>query len=85
MLKKSGETQERNFKVLIEKDEAGFYVADIPEFQGCHTQAKTRGELMKRVKEVIGLCLEDNTPIKNVEVKEVRIPYVHNNNNSLFA
>ena len=47
------------FKVLVEKDENGFYVADVPELQGCHTQAKDKKELMKRVKEVIALCLED--------------------------
>lgn len=44
------------FKVLVEKDEDGYYVADVPELQGCHTQAKNQKELMKRVKEVIGLC-----------------------------
>ena len=48
------------FKVLVEKDEDGYYVADVPELQGCHTQAKNKKELMKRVKEVIELCLEDN-------------------------
>lgn len=44
------------FKVLAEKDEDGYYVADVPELQGCHTQAKNQKELMKRVKEVITLC-----------------------------
>ena len=48
------------FKVIVEKDEDGYYVADVPELQGCHTQAKDKKELMKRVKEVIELCLEDN-------------------------
>ena len=48
------------FKVIVEKDEDGYYVADVPEIQGCHTQAKDKKELMKRVKEVIELCLEDN-------------------------
>ena len=46
------------FKVIVEKDEDGYYVADVPELQGCHTQAKDKKELMKRVKEVIELCLE---------------------------
>ena len=38
------------FKVIVEKDEYGYYVADVPELQGCHTQAKDKRELMKRVK-----------------------------------
>ena len=64
------------FKVLVEKDEYGYYVADVPELQGCHTQAKNERELMKRVKEVIALCLEDNTPvIRRVDIKEVEVPF----------
>lgn len=51
------------FKVLVEKDEDGYYVADVPELQGRHTQAKDKKELMKRVREVIALCLEDNSPV----------------------
>ena len=46
------------FDVVIEKDVDGFYVANVPEIPGCHTQAKSLDELMKRTKEVIELCLE---------------------------
>jgi predicted RNase H-like HicB family nuclease len=49
----------RKFTVLIEKDEAGYYVASVPALRGCHTQAKNLDVLMKRVREVIELCLED--------------------------
>ena len=62
------------FKVLVEKDEDGYYVADVPELQGCHTQAKNKKELMKRVKEVIELCLEDDNPIiRKVDLKEIEV------------
>ncbi len=50
----------RKFTVLIEKDEAGYYVASVPSLRGCHTQAKNLDILMKRVREVIELCLEAN-------------------------
>jgi predicted RNase H-like HicB family nuclease len=46
------------FAVVVEKDEAGFYVASVPELMGCHTQAKTLDELMVRVKEAIEVYLE---------------------------
>ena len=63
------------FKIIIEKDEDGYFVADVPELQGCHTQAKNKKELMKRVKEVIELCLEDNKPIiKKVDIEEIKVP-----------
>ena len=46
------------FVVIVEKDEAGYYVGSVPELPGCHTQAKTIDELLKRVKEAIKLYLE---------------------------
>jgi predicted RNase H-like HicB family nuclease len=46
------------FGVVVEKDEDGYYVASVPELPGCHTQAKTLDEVMKRIKEAIQACLE---------------------------
>ena len=48
----------RQFQVIIERDEDGFFVASVPAFPGCHTQARTLETLTKRVKEAISLCLE---------------------------
>lgn len=51
------------FNVIIERDADGYYVADVPALKGCHTQAKSLDELMKRIKEVIELCLEEEQDI----------------------
>ncbi len=51
--------QKRTFTVIIEQDEDGYYVATVPALRGCHTQAKSQDVLIKRVREVIGLYLED--------------------------
>ena len=48
----------KEFKILIEQDEDGFFVASVPELHGCHTQAKSLDVLMKRIREAIELCLE---------------------------
>ncbi len=48
----------KEFNVIIEKDEDGYYVASVPTLRGCHTQAKSLDELMERIKEAIELCLE---------------------------
>jgi predicted RNase H-like HicB family nuclease len=53
----------REFSVVIEKDEDGYFVATVPMLRGCHTQAKSLDVLMKRVKEAIELCLEVEDPI----------------------
>lgn len=47
-----------NFSVIIEKDESGYYFAQVPALKSCYTQAKTLPELYKRIPEVISLCLE---------------------------
>ena len=48
----------REFNVVVERDEAGYYVASVPELPGCHTQARSLDKLMERVREAIALCLE---------------------------
>ena len=53
----------REFNVIIEKDEDGFYVATVPSLKGCHTQAKSLDVLMERTKEAIELCLEEKANI----------------------
>jgi predicted RNase H-like HicB family nuclease len=48
----------REFDVVVEQDEAGYYVASVPALAGCHTQARSLDALMERVREAIALCLE---------------------------
>lgn len=54
----------RQSTVLIEKDEEGYLVATVPSLRGCHTQAKSLDTLMKRVREVIALCLEEEPDLR---------------------
>ena len=49
----------REFYVVIEKDEDGFYVGEVPQLRACYTQGRTLDELMENIKEVIKLCLEE--------------------------
>ncbi len=50
--------KKREFSVVIERDEDGYYVGSVPELKGCHTQAKSLDKLMGQIKEAILLCLE---------------------------
>ena len=58
----------REFTVIIERDAEGYFVATVPSLPGCHTQAKTRDELDRRLKEAIALCLEDGGEIAGLEL-----------------
>jgi predicted RNase H-like HicB family nuclease len=48
----------REFNVVVERDEAGWYVASVPALPGCHTQAQSLDELMSRIREAIEAYLE---------------------------
>jgi predicted RNase H-like HicB family nuclease len=49
----------REFNVVIERDGDGYFVANVPELRGCHTQAKSLDSLQERITEAIELCLEE--------------------------
>lgn len=57
---------QREFTVIFERDEDGYYVAEVPELHGCHTQARSLDELVERIREAILLCLE--VPGKDLEI-----------------
>jgi antitoxin HicB len=46
------------YRVLIEQDEDGVYVAEVPALPGCISQGKTRSEAIDNVKEAIAGYLE---------------------------
>ncbi len=48
----------REFNVIIERDDEGYYVASVPELRGSPTPAKSFDTLMSRIREAIDLCLE---------------------------
>ena len=48
----------REFSVIVERDQEGYYVASVPELPGCHSQARSLDKLIERIREAIELCLE---------------------------
>jgi len=46
-------------QVIIEQDEDGMYVADVPALAGCHTQGKTFEEALENIREVIRMCVQE--------------------------
>ena len=46
------------YTIIIEQDEEGIYIATVKELPGCHTQGKTREEVLERIGEAIELYEE---------------------------
>ncbi len=62
------------FQVIIEQDEDGLYVADVPSLQGCHTQGETFEEALENIREVIEMCIQEMR--EDGETIESRYPEV---------
>jgi predicted RNase H-like HicB family nuclease len=57
----------REFYVVIEKDEDGFFVGEVPQLKACYSQGKTIDELMANMKEVISLALQEQGDVEPAE------------------
>ena len=67
----------REFSVILEQDEDGYFIASVPELPGCHTQARSLDKLMHRIQEAIALCVEveqlSPSPTRFIGVQRVTV------------
>ena len=56
--------------VVIEQDEAGYYVAEVPALPGCLSQGKSREESLANVKEAIAGWLETMEAKTDVDLNQ---------------
>jgi predicted RNase H-like HicB family nuclease len=68
------------YRVLIEQDEDGVFVAEVPSLPGCISQGETREEALKNIHEAIEVYLESlkahDEPVPpsiNEEIVEVAV------------
>jgi len=63
------------YRVTIEQDEDGIFVAEVPALPGCISQGGTRSEAVENIKEAIQLYLESleahNEPIPPPITEEI--------------
>ncbi len=53
------EGKNREFFVVVEKDEDDFFVGEVAQIHACYSQGVTLEELMSNMREVIRLCLKE--------------------------
>ena len=63
------------YRVLIEQDEDGMFVAEVPALPGCISEGQTRSEAIDNAKEAIAAYLESlaahNEPIPPAISEEI--------------
>jgi predicted RNase H-like HicB family nuclease len=64
------------FKIVLEKDEDGGFVATVPSLPGCVSQGETEEEALANIKEAISLHMEslaaDGQPIVKIVSKRIK-------------
>ncbi len=48
----------KKYTLIIEKDKEGWFISEVVELPGCHTQAKSMDQLLKRTREAIEAYIE---------------------------
>ena len=62
--------------VVIEKDEAGYFVAEVPALPGCLSQGKSKDEALQNIREAVEgwlSVMESKHPFNRTEAVEVSI------------
>ena len=70
------------FQIVIEQDEDGVFVAEVPGLRACYAQGDTYEEVLANIKDVLEMCLEEMKargeaiPTQNeiIGVKRVEVP-----------
>lgn len=57
----------KEFFVVIERDEDGLYIGEVPQLKACYSQGATIDELMENIQEVIEMCLEEMEEAEEAE------------------
>jgi antitoxin HicB len=69
------EVSQMKYRVLVEQDEDGVFVAEVPALPGCISQGFTRDEAIENIKEAIAGYLESlkahNEPVPPPITEEV--------------
>jgi predicted RNase H-like HicB family nuclease len=60
------------YRVVIERDETGAWIARVPDVRGCHTYGATLDQVRRRLREALSLWVEDADTAELVE--EIRLP-----------
>ena len=60
------------YRVVLERDESGAWIARIPSVPGCHTHGRSLVEARRRVREALSLWVEDCDSAELVD--DVRLP-----------
>jgi predicted RNase H-like HicB family nuclease len=60
------------YRVVIERDETGAWIAHVRGVRGCHTYGRTLDQVRRRIREALSLWVDDAETAELME--EIRLP-----------
>ena len=72
----------QTFKIILEQDEDGIFVASVPAVPGCFAEGKTYEKVMKNIEESLSLCLDVASEDQDYSAK---IDWSDGNKNKFFG
>jgi len=62
----------KRYRVVLERDETGVWIATVPSVSGCHSYGRSLVEAKRRVQEALALWVDDATDAELTD--DVRLP-----------
>jgi predicted RNase H-like HicB family nuclease len=62
-----------DFFVVLEEDEDGSIIADVPQLPGCHTFGATKEEALRHIRDAIELYLSVKGPPTGITIERVSV------------
>lgn len=62
----------KNYRIVYELDESGHWIATVPAVKGCHSYGRSINEARERVREALGLFVNDAGRARLVD--DIRLP-----------
>jgi len=63
----------KRYRVVLERDETGAWIATVPSVPGCHTYGRSLVEARRRAREALALWVDDATDAELMD--DVRLPH----------
>ena len=60
------------YRLDLERDESGAWIARVPDVPGCHTYGRTLEQARRRIREALGLWVDDAATTEFVE--QIHLP-----------
>jgi predicted RNase H-like HicB family nuclease/DNA-binding XRE family transcriptional regulator len=68
------ETPMKTYRTVYERDPDGWWIVDVPDVAGCHTQGRSIEQARRRVRDALAVCVGVKAARAATLAEEIRLP-----------